>query len=173
MESDFLLCAISHTFIDSKKLYKIAEQIRYEKLGSDRFKGVKNNIQKYYQERINSLDLKSSEDKIVVSFESYLRNKFFDSKNSKELEKKLKIFKKDLDDKFKGKIKELNNLTQNQAQYNALISTLISEMGLDDNFNEEDKKDDDNKDKKPDDTKNEEQQADKKEEINQFEPKVI
>ncbi len=151
----------------SKKLYKIAEQIRYEKLGSDRFKGVKNNIQKYYQERINSLDLKSSEDKIVVSFESYLRNKFFDSKNSKELEKKLKIFKKDLDDKFKGKIKELNNLTQNQAQYNALISTLISEMGLDDNFNEEDKKDDDNKDKKPDDTKNEEQQADKKEEINQ------
>ena len=88
-------------------------------------------------------------------------------KNSKELEKKLKIFKKDLDDKFKGKIKELNNLTQNQAQYNALISTLISEMGLDDNFNEEDKKDDDNKDKKPDDTKNEEQQADKKEEINQ------
>ena len=72
-----------------------------------------------------------------------------------------------MDDKFKGKIKELNNLTQNQAQYNALISTLISEMGLDDNFNEEDKKDDDNKDKKPDDTKNEEQQADKKEEINQ------
>ena len=150
----------------SQKLYKIA-QIRYEKLGSDRLKGVKNNIQKYYQERINSLDLKSSEDKIVVSFESYLRNKFFDSKNSKELEKKLKIFKKDLDDKFKDKIKELNNLTQNQAQYNALISTLISEMGLDDNFNEEDKKDDDNKDKKPDDTKNEEQQADKKEEINQ------
>ena len=42
----------------SKKLYKIAEKIRFEKLGSDQFKGVKDNIEKYYQERINSLDLK-------------------------------------------------------------------------------------------------------------------
>ena len=94
----------------SKKLYKIAEQIRYEKIGSDTFKGVKNNIQKYYQERVNSLDLKSSEDKIIESFESYLRSKFFDLKNSKELEKKLKTFKKELDNKLKGKMKELHNL---------------------------------------------------------------
>ena len=33
----------------SKKLYRIAEKIRCEKLGSDQFKGVKNNIEKYYQ----------------------------------------------------------------------------------------------------------------------------
>ena len=38
----------------SKKLYKIAEKIRCEKLGSDQFKGVKNNIEKYYQERTDS-----------------------------------------------------------------------------------------------------------------------
>ena len=44
----------------SKKLYKIAEKIRCEKLGSDQFKGVKNNIEEYYQERVNSLDLKNS-----------------------------------------------------------------------------------------------------------------
>ncbi len=71
----------------SKKLYKIAEKIRYEKLGSDQFKGVKNNIQKYYKDRINSLDLKNSEDKIIESFENYLRVKFFDIKNNKEIEK--------------------------------------------------------------------------------------
>ena len=52
----------------SKKLYKIAEKIRCEKIGSDQFKGVKKNIEIYYQERINSLDLKNSEDKIVDSF---------------------------------------------------------------------------------------------------------
>ena len=69
-------------------MYKIAEKIRFEKLGADQFKGVKNNIKKYYQERINSLDLKSSEDKIIESFENYLRVKFFESKNSQELEKK-------------------------------------------------------------------------------------
>ena len=87
----------------SKKLYTIAEKIRCEKIGSDQFKGVKNNIEKFYQERVNSLDLKSSEDKIVESFENYLREKFFSTKNSKELEKKLKSYKKDLDDKFKKK----------------------------------------------------------------------
>ena len=132
----------------SKKLYKIAEKIRYEKLGSDQFKGVKNNIEKYYQERVNALDLKNSEDKIVESFENYLRVKFFDSKNNKEIEKKLKTHKKDLNEKFKGKIKELNNLTHDQAKYNSLISNLISNMNLDENFEEEEKneeKEDENK----------------------------
>ena len=132
----------------SKKLYKIAEKIRYKKLGSDQFKGVKNNIEKYYQERVNTLDLKNSEDKIVESFENYLRVKFFDSKNNKEIEKKLKTHKKDLNEKFKGKIKELSNLTHDQAQYNSLISNLISNMNLDENFEEEEKneeKEDENK----------------------------
>ena len=132
----------------SKKLYKIAEKIRYEKLGSDQFKGVKNNIEKYYQERVKTLDLKNSEDKIVESFENYLRVKFFDSKNNKEIEKKLKTHKKDLNERFKGKIKELSNLTHDQAQYNSLISNLISNMNLDENFEEEEKneeKEDENK----------------------------
>ena len=121
----------------SKKLYKIAEKIRYEKLGSDLFKGVKNNIEKYYQERVNSLDLKSSEDKIMESFENYLRVKFFDSKNSKEFEKKLKTYTKDLNEKLKGKIKQLANLTNDQAEYNSLISDLISNMNLDESLEEE------------------------------------
>ena len=41
-------------------------------------------------------------------------------KNNKEIEKKLETYKKDLNEKFKGKIKELNNLTHDQAQYNSL-----------------------------------------------------
>jgi len=129
----------------SKKLYEIAEKIRYEKIGSDQFKGIKNNIEKYYQERINSLDLKSSEDKIIESFENYLRNKFFDTNNNKEIEKKLKVYKKDLDKKFKDKIKQLSALTHDQAKYNLLISELISKMSLDENF-EEKEKDTENKD---------------------------
>ena len=136
----------------SKKLYEIAEKIRYEKLGSDQFKGIKNNIEKYYQERISSLDLKSSEDKIIESFENYLRNKFFDTKNNKEIEKKLKVYKKDLDEKFKDKIKLLSALTHDQAKYNLFISDLISKMSLDENFEEKEKdvenKDENNKNQK-------------------------
>ena len=145
----------------SKRLYKIAEKIRYEKLGSEQFKGVKNNIEKYYQQRLKSLDLKSSEDKIVESFESYLREKFFDSKISKESEKKLKTYKKDLNEKFKGKIKELNSLIFDQSQFNSLISDLISNLGLDENFKEEEKdeKSHNEKQSKP---KNEEQKTEKR-----------
>ena len=146
----------------SKKLYKIAEKIRCEKIGSDNFRGVKNNIEKFYQERLNSLDLKSSEDKIVESFENYLRVNFFKSKNSNEIEKKLKTYKKDLDEKFKKKILELNNLTSNQESFNSLVSGLISKMNLDENIEEEEKKDEENdtneKEKNP---KNQEQKAEK------------
>ena len=150
----------------SKKLYKIAEKIRYEKLGSEQFKGVKNNIEKYYQDRINSLDLKSSEDKILESFENYLRVKFLNSKNSKEFDKKLKTYTKDLNEKFKGKIKELSNLTHDQAEYNSLISSLISNMNLDENL-EEEENNQENKEENQKNQKNQEQQTKEQEQEEQ------
>ena len=147
----------------SKKMYKIAEKIRYEKIGSDQFKGVRNNIKKYYQERVGSLDLKSSEDKIIGSFENYLRSKLLDLKNSKFFEKKLKSYKKDLDDRFKSKIKDLNSLTHDQAEYNSLVSNLISEMNLDESIEEEDKNEENNKEEKHENPKNQDQKTEKQE----------
>ena len=70
----------------SKRLYKISEKIRCEKIGSNYFKGVKNNIEKFYKQRISELDLKKSEDKIIESFENFLRVQFLDLKNDKETE---------------------------------------------------------------------------------------
>ena len=150
----------------SKKLYKIAEKLRCEKLGSEQFRGVKNNIQRYYQERTSSLDLKNSEDKITESFENYLRVKFFESKNSKELEKKLKTYQKDLNEKFKGKIKQLSNLTHDQAQYNSMISDLISNMNFDENLEKEEKQEE-NKDEKQKNQKNQEQKTKEREQEQQ------
>ncbi len=151
----------------SKKLYEIAEKIRYEKLGSNQFKGVKNNINKYYQNRVNSLDLKSSEDKIVESFENYLRCKLLEIKNSKDLEKKLKSFKKDLDNKFKNKIEKLKEFSNDQAQYNSIVSSLITNMSLDENLEDEDKNEEENKDEKQNHPKNQEQKAEKQEQEQQ------
>ena len=146
----------------SKKLYKIAEKIRCEKLGSDHFKGIKKNIDKFYQERLNSLDLKSSEDRITESFENYLRINFFNSKNTSEIDKKLKTYNKDMSEKFNKKIKELNNSMENQEGYNLLVSDLISKMSLDENFDEEEsKKQDNNEDEKKNELKNQENKADK------------
>ena len=151
----------------SKKLYEIAEKIRYEKLGSDQFKGVKNNLNKYYHERINSLDLKSSEEKIVESFENYLRCKLLEIKNTKELEKKLKSFKKDLDIKFKNKIEDLSESTNDQAQYNSIVSKLITNMSLDENLEEDDKNEEENKEEKQKHPKNQEQKAEKQDQEQQ------
>ena len=148
----------------SKQLYRISEKIRCEKIGTGYFKGVKNNIETFYQERVNGLDLKSSEDKIVESFENYLRTKFLDFKNNSQIDKKLKSYKKDLNEKFKDKIGQLNDFTLDQEKFNALISELITNMNLDENLDEEEKKDDeqnnDDKQNKPD---NQEKQAKEKE----------
>ena len=145
----------------SKKLYGIAEKIRCEKLGYNQFKGVKKNIEKYYQERINCLDLKSSEDKIVESFENYLRVKFFNSKNSDELEKKFKSYKKELDQKFKEKMTQLNSFTKDQAKFNSIVSDLISKMSLDESLEDKDNKQEENKNQNHENPKDEEQKTDK------------
>ena len=73
--------------IISRKLYEISEKIRCEKIGTDYFKGVKKNIEKYYQFRLSGLDFKSEEDRIVESFENFLRIKFLDFKNNIQTDK--------------------------------------------------------------------------------------
>ena len=142
----------------SKKLYKISEKIRCEKIGTSYFKGVKNNIEKFYQERIASLDLKSSEDKIIESFENYLRTKFLDFKNDSQIDKKLKSYKKDLNEKFRDKIIQLNEAALDQKKFNSLISELISNMNLDENLEEDEEK---NEDKNNDDRQNKPDNQDK------------
>ena len=77
----------------SKQLYRISEKIRCEKIGTSYFKGVKNNIEKFYQKRISGLDLKNSEDRIIESFENYLRTKFLDFKNDNQQTMNSKLIK--------------------------------------------------------------------------------
>ena len=65
-----------------QKNYMIFQKkIRCEKIGTSYFKGVKNNIEKFYKKRVSDLDLKKSEDKIIESFENYLRVNFLNFKN--------------------------------------------------------------------------------------------
>ncbi len=147
----------------SKKLYNVSERIRCEKIGASYFKGIKANIEKFYQKRLSELDLKNSEDKIIESFENYLRIKFFDYKNENEIDKKFKSYKKDLNNQFKSKISELKELTIDQEKFNSLISQLITDMSLDENINEEEKKyEDNNKEEKHNKPKNQEQETKEK-----------
>ncbi len=147
----------------SKKLYNISEKIRCEKIGSSYFKGIKSNIETFYQKRISGLDLKNSENRIIESFENYLRVKFLDFKNKGQVDKKLKFYNKDLNDQFKGKISDLKDFTLDQEKYNSLISQLISDMRLDEEIEENEKKDDeDNKQDKQSKTQNQDQSTKEK-----------
>ena len=149
----------------SKKLYSISEKIRCEKIGTGYFKGVKKNIEKYYYKRLSGLDLKSSEDKIIESFENYLRVKFLNFKNESQIDKKLKPFKKDLNDQLKDRINDLKDLALDQEKFNSLISKMITDMSLDENINEEEKRDEENdNDDKQSKPQNQEQKTKEKDE---------
>ena len=152
----------------SKKLYNISEKIRCEKIGTSYFKGVKKNIEKYYQKRIASLDFKNSEDRITESFENFLRVKFLDFKNQFKIDKKLNSFKKDLNTHFDNKIDDLKNSTLNQEKFNSLVSRLIAKMDLDSNLEEEQTREDENqKEDKKTNTDNQDQKTRSKEEKNE------
>ena len=65
----------------AKSLYAIAEKIRYEKIGSDRLKGIKNNITQCYENKFKNKkieEIKTEGDvPITEAFELYLRSHFF------------------------------------------------------------------------------------------------
>ena len=146
----------------SKKLYNISEKIRCEKIGTSYFKGVKSNIEKFYHKRISNLDLKNSEEKMIESFENYLRVKFLEFENENKIDKKFKSFKKEFNEQFKDKINELKDITFDQEKFNSLISQLISDMSLDDNLEEEKIDEDDKDNEKKSEPQNQEQKAKEK-----------
>ena len=121
----------------SKKLYSIAEKIRCEKLGSIKFQGIKKNIQNYYEERVKNLNLNKSENKIEEAFENYLRVNLLDLKNNKMVEKEFKSHKKKFDSKLKVKLSEINSTLKDQDKFNFLISSLISELNINETIEKE------------------------------------
>ncbi len=128
----------------TKRLYQVAEKIRYEKLGSDEFKGVKNNIEQYYAYNINSLSLKKGQEKFLEAFENYLRSNFFEMEASNKKDEDQKTLKKEFDQTFKKKIIDLKKSLKNQAKFNSLVSDIISKMELE-NFDQENQPKEDNK----------------------------
>ena len=114
----------------SKKLYITAERIRYEKLGSKKFKGIERNIKNFYLEKLNSIDKTN----VVNAFECYLMTNFFNL-DKKYFEKNFKKNQKVFDKKIKEKIDTLKNLTPDQEKFNALISSIIDELKLNEEIN--------------------------------------
>ncbi len=124
----------------SKKLYKIAEKIRYEKIGSEIFEGIKKNL--FFEYSQNNKKTNLNKNKLEDSFDSYLKNFFF---NIKEI-KKPKI---DFSKKFKQNLSFLNKNLNNQRKFNEKISEIISELKIDDKEFSEDREESDKNLKNP------------------------
>ena len=129
----------------SKVLYKVAERTRYETVGAKYFKGVKQNLDRYYKNKLNQkIEYNNQDFEFIEAFESYLKNKVFKI-DDKDSTNKFDKFKKKLDTKLQNKIEILNESIFDQEKFNSLISKIISQFKIDEQTNKKDK-DEENKD---------------------------
>jgi len=143
----------------AKALYAIAEKIRYEKIGSNKLKGVKNNITQCYENKF--LDKKIEEIKtesdvpITEAFELYLRSYFFEIKQNNTTKKILSHWKDLFNKNIKEKLIELNSCIENQERFGELVSNLIDKLEFEDSNEKESKmKKEEPEDKSPDSEEN-------------------
>ncbi len=120
----------------AKSLYAIAEKIRYEKIGSNKLKGIKNNIIQCYENKFKNKkieEIKTENDvPITDAFELYLRSHFFKIKQNDTTKRVLSYWQDLFDKKLKIKLRELDNCVNNQREFNQIIAELIDNLEFDD-----------------------------------------
>ncbi len=125
----------------AKSLYAIAEKIRYEKLGSIKLKGIKNNITQCYENKFKNRkveEIKTEADvPITEAFELYLRSHFFKIKQSENTEKVLSYWKNLFDKNLKTKLDDLDECINNQQKFNHLIAEIIGNLKFEDSDSKE------------------------------------
>jgi len=125
----------------AKALYAIAEKIRYEKIGSNKLKGVKNNITQCYESKFKQRkieEMKTEADvPITDAFELYLRSHFFKLKQNRATKKTLSYWKELFDKNLSSKLKQLNNCIEDQDTYSQLVTNLIDNLDFDDSESKE------------------------------------
>jgi cobaltochelatase CobT len=130
----------------AEELYEIAEKIRYEKIGSDTFKGIKENLAENYKENKKNTRNKEniSENLSAKTFENYLRSLFFEVEKNKNYTKNIKESKKLWDKSFKKNMNILKMNLKNQEKFNQTISKIISNMNIENKNSDENKMQEEN-----------------------------
>ena len=140
----------------AKTLYAIAE-----KIGSNKLKGVKNNIIQCYEEKFKQRkeeEIKTEADvPITEAFELYLRSYFFKIKQNKNTKKTLSYWKELFDKNLNPKLKRLDNCLEDQDTYSQLVTNLIDSLEFDDSESKEKNHKDEAKNDNSSDSKENEQ----------------
>ena len=125
----------------AKALYAIAEKIRYEKIGSDKLKGIKNNITQCYENKFKNKkneEIKTEADvSITEAFELYLRSHFFKIKRTDTTKKILSYWQDLFDKNLKKRLKQLDNCLENQGEFSQIIAELIDNLEFEDSDSKE------------------------------------
>tara|TARA_Y100000590_G_scaffold391569_1_gene468308 strand:- start:1093 stop:2904 length:1812 start_codon:yes stop_codon:yes gene_type:complete len=127
----------------AKSLYSIAEKIRYEKIGSDKLKGVKNNITQCYENKFKNRKIEEIRTDADVSineaFELYMRSHFFKIKQNNTTKKVLSYWKDLFDKNLKNEFKKLDDCIKNQSDFSRIIAELIDNLDFEDSDSKEQK----------------------------------
>jgi len=125
----------------SKALYAIAEKIRYEKIGSNKLKGVKNNIIQCYENKFKNKkieEIKTEGDvPITEAFELYLRSHFFDLKQNNTTKKVLSFWQDLFDKNLKKRLKELDSCIEDQDKFDQVAANIIDNLDFEDTESKE------------------------------------
>jgi cobaltochelatase CobT len=132
--------------VTGKELYAIAEKIRCEKIGSEKLKGIKNNIIQSYENKIKNKkfeEIKNKDDvPISEAFELYLRSHFFEVKQNNNTKKILTYWKDLFESKLSKKLIELSNNIKNQKEFGELAADLINKLDFEDLESKKEEKED-------------------------------
>ena len=136
-----------------KALYAIAEKIRYEKIGSDKLKGVKNNIIQCYENKFKNKkieEIKTEADiPITEAFELYLRSHFFKLKQNDTTSKVLEYWKDLFNKNLKKSLKKLEGNINNQEHFNQLAANLIKKLDFEDTNSKDKQEEETSKEESP------------------------
>ncbi len=115
----------------SKSLYKIAEKIRYEKIGADEYQGIKNNFNNFYKKKILHSEV-HSQNFISDAFEAYLRKNLMNLEIDENKKQDFKRWDDLFDKKIANKLKNLSSSISNQKAYTELVNSIINELEIND-----------------------------------------
>ncbi len=140
----------------SKSLYKIAEKIRYEKIGADEYQGIKNNFNNFYKKKILHSEV-HSQNFISDAFEAYLRKNLMNLEIDENKKQDFKRWDDLFDKKIANKLKNLSSSISNQKAYTELVNSIINELEINDQKTEPENIENENGDENNSENQNQQQ----------------
>jgi len=124
----------------TKSLYNLTEKIRYEKIGSDNLKGIKQNLLKNYEfrQKYKRKDQLNTKEDVSAkeAFELYLLKHFYNVRLTKLSKEILGFWEKIFDQKLNSKIDFFKQNIHNQEIFNSTFSKIIENMDIGENSEE-------------------------------------